>query len=331
MNKARYSKFICVVSSTIISANVLYAAHIPNKGDPSTFLGPVFRGSYNSTLDSFTAYNLAGEAAPKHYRVSGSYGWNLSCKQRLKVTAEYLYQRIYYPFFSGNKDRWVNQGAIGGDYQYDLLGYIGYPQFNLMAFYSNAPEKNLGTITGTFVSLLGVTTPFIDHRRIAGSNAAGISPGIRINPWCGARMGLDFNYDYVRYNKHNEQDEKAVGVGGTIFVKQEVIDDVLFGVSAAVRRPFNNYQASITWVNALDGCSWDTIGIEGEYTVGKHTLPNTYNLGLTVNYYLDQCCCPDKKPTFASQNTKDFLNFMGETNVYLPQVLVISESNLQLG
>ena len=41
---------------------------------------------------------------------------------------------------------------------------------------------------------------FIDNRRIAGSNAAGISPGLSIMPWSGGRIGAAVNYDNVRYD-----------------------------------------------------------------------------------------------------------------------------------
>lgn len=105
----------------LLSINTAAYASIPNNDDPTTFLGPIVRAGYTSPLTNTTAYSVAGEAGIKNLRIGGTVGWQIMNNQRLKLSAEYLTQNITYPFFSGDTDQWVQQGAIGADYQYNIL------------------------------------------------------------------------------------------------------------------------------------------------------------------------------------------------------------------
>src|SRR5579871_2752478 len=121
---------IILLGSTLLCLNTTYS------NPPTTFLGPTLRGSFTSPVTSETAYSFAGEAGIKNFRVSGTFAWKLDEEQRFKFTGEYLWQRITYAFFNGNTDQWVNQGAIGADYQYVFANVMLNPEFNFEAYYS---------------------------------------------------------------------------------------------------------------------------------------------------------------------------------------------------
>ncbi len=333
----RIVKLGLLFTSTLLFYSAAYSTNIPNTDNPLTFLGPTARVGFTSTLNDYTAYNLAGEAGIKNFRVGGTLGWKLAENQYFKVSAEYLWQEITYAFFSGDSDQWVNQGAVGAAYQYEFSDWSYRPQFDLSAYASHAPNKTLGTVSGVFQNH-GVLTPFTDHRRIAGSNGAGASPGIAIMPWQGARLSLAANYDSVRYDTKTGPNENAIGWGGTVGFNQAVTDSLGLGAAAAFRQPFNNYAANIYWSDVpYLGNRW-TLGLFGDYTDGKNTLPDTYNVGLSANYFFDQRCGVAVPRNLKGENLKgemmmqpiadNLLAWTADPAVYMPQVLAIVDPNV---
>lgn len=325
-------------STALFFLNAVYS-NVPNTDDPTTFLGPTIKGSYSRPLPYDNAFSVLGEAGVKNLRVGGTYGWQFLDNQRIKFSAEYLRQKITYGFFSGNVHQWVDQGAVGAGYQWDIACNNYFPQFDLSAYYSYAPSKNLSTVNGIFSNGAGNVVPFIDERHIAGSNAAGLEPGITVSPWSSGRLSLDLNYDHVHYRKRYVPSENANGLGGTIKLDQGVYEGVDINLAAAFRQPFNNYFAKLAWTPSQYN-NW-RFGIDGSYTVGKETLPDTYNAGINIDYLFD---CPSAHPAislkgesfmpmFASSESVSrtrFVNWVGNPAVYMPQVLAIADGRTTL-
>lgn len=329
----RLSKLWLALLGLLLSLSAAYAA-IPNNDHPTTFIGPTFRGGFTSTFSDNGAYSLLGELGVKNYRMGGTVGWKFLTNQRIKFSAEYLWQRYSFAFFSGNTTEWVNQGAVGGAYRYDFLGIMFNPAVDVDAYYSHANNQTLNPRTQTFVNSLGITELFTEYRRIAGSNAFGINPGVSMVPWCGSRVGLQLNYDNVRYDKHTAPSEDAKGFGGTFKFRQNVWNNVDFGLLAAVRKPFNNYQADIGFRNLQFHGTWD-LGLFGGYVAGKNTLSNTWNVGFSAYYLLDQRChhvkanYKDYKDEIEHvADPDDLLAWVSDPAVYMPQVLAIPDSRV---
>jgi hypothetical protein len=190
-------------------------------------------------------------------------------------------------------------------------------------------------VTGT----LNTSTNFTNVRRIAGSDGAGISPGVGMMPWQGGHVSLALNYDNVRYDNKYVNDENAVGFGGTAGFNQALTDNVDLGLTATVRKPFNNYAANLSWTNVpyLSG-SW-ALGLFGDYTAGKNTLPNTWNVGLSADYSWDRRCSQVpanlkgeanfKGEAIALQPVNDkLLSWTADPAVYMPQVLAIVDEKV---
>ena len=184
-----------------------------------------------------------------------------------------------------------NSRAISA-YLYEFPCYGFNPQFQFRGYLSHAPNKSLSPVSGNLVDASGVVIgTFSNNRRIAGSNAGGVAPGLFVSPWTGGRVGLELNYDNVRYDtKYLLHDEHAKGLGGTVIFDQAITNGIGLDLSAAVRQPFNNYAANLNWNNAQFFGAW-TVGLFGAYTDGKKSLPNTWNIGLNASYALDQRCC----------------------------------------
>ncbi len=309
------------------------AAHasIPNNTHKTTFIGPTAKGAYTSTLSNTSAFSVLGEVGFKNFRLGGTLASLLSSDQRIKVSAELLTQDLSYAFFSGNTNQWTNQGALGAAYQYDLNGYNYNPQFNLSAFVSHAPSKSLSTVTGTYTNpTTGLPTAFTDNRRIAGSTAVGVAPGISVEPWSGGKAGLDINYDNVVYDKNFSPNEDAKGLGATLRLSQALTQDVNFGVSAAVRQPFNNYTANVAWTGWPN---W-TFGVDGAYTIGKNTLPSSYNASLSASYAIDQRAPVHDYKDMKAEATPisdPLVPWAATPAVYMPEVLAVPDDQVILG
>lgn len=339
----QFIKIVFALGISLFSICSLGAIFTSSSGNNlTTFVGPTLRGGFTSTLNDWTAYSVAGEVGLKNFRVGGTLGWKLDGNQRFKVSAEYLWQDITYRFFTGNTDQWVDQGAVGFDYEYtldDCCAFLGWlrPQFDLSAYYSHAPSKSLNAKSGFFTKN-GLPDSFRNIRRIAGSNAAGGAPGISIQPWRGGKAGVELNYDNVNYDTHFIRNEYAHGFGGTILLSQMITDDIGLSVSGSWRQPFNNYTASLDWINVPYYGQW-TLGLDAAYTTGKYTLPSTWNAGISANYYFDQRCPAYEVSRARATNLKgdykgeaitrpvadDLLPWTAEPAVYMPQVLAIAD------
>lgn len=316
------------VGSILACLSTAYASD-----EPTTFLGPTANVSVTNSLNTTTAYSLAGEAGRKNFRVGGTIGVKLVENQLFKFSAEYLWQDIKYNFFTGAESKWMTQGAIGAAYLYEFSGYGFNPQFQLSGYLSHAPNKSLSTISGNLVDASGVLLGTIsNNRRIAGSNGGGLAPGLFVAPWTGGRVGLELNYDNVRYDtKYSLYDEDAKGLGGTIIFDQAMANGIDLDVSAAVRQPFNNYTANLNWNNAQFFGAW-TVGLFGAYTDGKKSLPNTWNVGLNASYALDQrysdIPANYKGEVFTRPRPDNLVAWTADPAVYMPQVLAITDENV---
>ncbi len=309
-----------VLGSTLLCLSTVHAS-----SGPTTFLGPTLQGAYTSSINNNSAYSLLGEAGIKNFRVGGTLGWKAEENQYLKVSAEYLTQDITYSFITGNSNQWVSQGALGAGYLYEFAGNY-QPHFDLNAYVSHAPSKSLSTINGTTI-IAGVLNNTSVQRRIAGSNAAGIIPAVSIAPWQGARAGLGLNYDNVRYDKNFSPNEDAKGLGGTATFNQQISQNVDVGLSAAVRQPFNNYAANVSYSNPTFN-NW-TLGVGGDYTTGKNTLPNTWDVLFSASYAFDKRTESAPSPYKGYKGEvpvhDDLMSYTADPAVYMPQVLAVTD------
>lgn len=292
----------------------------------SNFLGGIFHGQFTHGLTYNTAASVIAEAGPRNYRASGTVGMAINPRNRIKLTGEYLTQDIDYNFYSGRTRQWVEQGAFGAEYQYALYDRLQDYLF-LKGFYSHAPSKSLGTRSGSFIDSSGNTVLWTNMRRIAGSNAGGINPGVTSHPWLGAEASIGLNYDSVVYDNKYQTKRKAQGFGSTGSITQAFFGfGQLFqaGVSAAFRAPFNYYQASLDWVNPFRMSNL-LVGVFGGYTVGKQTLPSTSLVGLNLAYAFD-APAPVRQAIHQSQS---FISWVAQPAVNLPQVLAIADEGIQ--
>lgn len=290
----------------------------------NNYLGEVLRGQITKDFAYHTAATVGFEAGYRDYRASGTFGWEPVPCQRIKITGEYLTQKIDYNFFSGVTRQWVQQGAVGVNYQYALNDRFQDYLF-LTGWYSHAPSVHLGNRTGSFATTAGTVT-WTDIRRIAGSNAGGVSPGITTHLWQGNEASLALNWDDAVYDNKNQPSKKAQGFGGTANMSQLfqiACQNFKIGASVAARTPFNYYEGELDWIKPFPTSNL-LVGIFGGYTQGKFSLPNTAIAGVNIAYAIDT-----PAPRTRVVPTQTFLAWMGEPAVRMPQVLAIADENVR--
>ncbi len=313
-----------ILSLSLLLLPFAVSAAAPDNGNPTTFLGPSASFGVAQTISRTDAYAISGEFSTSNIRLDGTIGFLFpEDSQRLKISAEYLMQNITYGFASGNTSQWRPQVALGAHYYYELGEYLYRfaPEIGLQAYVSHTPNKSLRTNRGTYTNSTGSTVSYTDTTRITGSTAAGISPGFYLHPWPGAVTGIDLNYDNVQYNNNFQSSEDPRGLGATGHFIQALGDNVVLDLQAGRRQPFNNYQAHLNWMAVPFFGLW-TIGVNGEYTIGKERLPSTYNLGLSFDYVIDTI----RSSSYSERDaTYNFLMDTASSASHMPQVLGASD------
>lgn len=294
----------------------------PLSNSTNNFLGAIVHGQVTHDISANTAGTVAVDAGSRDFRASGTVGAQLGPKNRLKATGEYLQQNIDFTFFTGATRQWVQQGALGLSFQHAFYNAGDY--FTLDGYFSHAGSHNLSSITQLFPSTYGYTTA-IDQRRIAGSNAGGVNPGVTFHLWQGSTFDVILNYDYVSYANTLGSKIKAAGFGSTgNFTQAFQIDNADFQIkaTAAARAPFNDYQLEGDWVYPSPTTAL-LIGVFGEHVQGKQSLPDTSIVGLNLNYQMD--APPARVP---SPRAQSFTSWMAKPAVRMPTVLAISDENI---
>jgi len=269
------------------------------------------------------AASLLGEFGKRNYRGSGTLGFNVSCNSRLKLSGEFLAQKLKYDFFGHEaKRRWVSQYALGGEYQY-LFRNCFFQSIEFGAAYTHAYSKKL-----TKEMLDPITTL---KRHIAGSDGALTFLGTTVAICKCTFISLAGNYDYVKYHRKFAHDKLANGFGGSVGLIQQFGNCFEIDLGAEFRKPFNYYEAVLDWFH--DFCNWGIdVGLYGNYTHGKKGVPNVFVAGVQLGFSIGPGCCTPKKKTpknccYARQYC-DLAHWTSKAAIRVPVVLAIADPKI---
>lgn len=190
------SFFICFLLGIVTSICSLEAA-------TDNYLVPNAQLSITpQEIGDYGAFSALGEVGERNFRGSGTYGVYLAPCHRLKVSGEYLAQRLRYHFENGDSKDWVSQYALGTEYQY-LLPSSFFQSIDAGTSYSHAFNRKLGTKHPEPNQTL--------KRRIAGSDGGFGYLGSTVRLWQCAFFSADVNYDYVKYHRIYQDHKLANG------------------------------------------------------------------------------------------------------------------------
>lgn len=319
----RKNKFT-YLASLVLGLSIITSAAIADNGNNT--INNTANGRFtNDLIPGVLAGSVAAEVGANQQRASVTLAVAASEQQRVKITTEYLRQYNQFGFYAGDVREWVNQAALGVGYQFvPTVPFIA--SYDVNAYYSHAPSKNLTTLLGVYAS--APNTIYSDYRRIAGSNADGVSVGTTFNVWQGGSASIAANYDNVRYNTiYNPTSSNSAGLGTTLAFSQKILDNVKFKISSGIRKPANEYEAGLFW-DQTKALEW---GLSGQYVQGKNGLNNTSAISLQANYILGPVAGSSKYINASGDVIHpSFTVWAGKPAVYMPSVYAIADERLVL-
>jgi hypothetical protein len=285
--------------------------------------------------------SLLGEWGTKNYRVGGTIGGAFgpaTSQSRVKLSGEYLSQKLGYKFYSGNQQRWVNQYAIGAEYQYliptcfEWSSWISSIDVDLT--YSHAFNRKLKSVICAEITESQLLPTL--NRNIAGGNNAHLDFGATLLPWSCGKLFVGVDYDYTSYHRKYQHNVRSSGVGGTAWLYQKLGNsfDVNFG--AEFRRPFNYYAAELKWNTPFNQGNL-SLGVFASYTRGRDLVPNNTMAGISIELTFGgaplfnsngcgrcsyDCFCATQNDCLCDSQ---LLAWIARPAVYMPTVLAITD------
>lgn len=265
--------------------------------------------------------SLLGEGGPWSYRGNGSVGLLFDC-MRFKAGGDYLGMDTFYNFGCHQRDdRWVQQWAVGGEFQQVICCYW-LESIEIGGAYSRALSKNLKPL---FFS------GGILDRRICGSDYWDAYAGATITLPCYGRFYFDIVYDNIYYRRHFSCDKHVRGIGVDIGIIQNICRDMDVDIHASFREPYRSIGGRLDWNNP--GYWYGLgLGIFADYVQGRHGLPNEATFGFEFAFTFGFDCAPVEirkatcgliEQTTCGGLTKN--SWISSPAVYRPTVFAISE------
>ena len=313
-------------SETLHIKEEVFEEKIKTKGSNGNFLGPSaqIKGSYDFDLGTITALF---EGGPRQLRNNFTLGFCLSNTGRtgVKITTEHLMQDLKFNFFTGAERKWVHQVAGGVGFKHVLEqenSMLFLKSCQLDGYYAHSWGRNLEE------KRILPNKICINKRKIAGSDSWGGSGGVDLQfRKFRSILGLEANYDYVKYNTKNSHHFSKSGIGGGISLLHPFSDTFDLKAKASFRKPFNNYSGEFNWkpksISAL------TAGLFGGYTAGKHRLASSYDIGIKISYLFGMNKMPSQKvenSMLDCSSSKNYIKrWLQDPTIKMPQVLAISD------
>ncbi|MCL5260568.1 MAG: Ig-like domain-containing protein [Gammaproteobacteria bacterium] len=292
-------------------------------GEYSKNFGYMLKGSWAQLFLPETAANLVFEYGSKQKRINGTIGQGFFSSNRIKFTAERLWQDIDFDFTSGNVTKMLAQNAFGLTYEF-LISEGFFRDINLNASYSKADSKALDAIS--YFNGDGLFTT--NYRNIVGGKDKSINAGIDLHPHRSNNIGLQLNYDALTYLPLYDTTLKNVyGFGVSISLKQLITDRIKLQLSMSNRKIYKDYQTELDFLFPSKKGSLLEFGITGERVTGVTDQPNDNRVLVHARYSIDANLNNEQPKFNLDSNSSDTSLLSWTTNpaVYMQAVLVAKD------
>jgi hypothetical protein len=300
--------------------------------DYSTQYGFIVSGQYTQAFGQNNAASLELDAGAKERRINGTWATAISNHQRLKLSAEYLQQKMDFGFLSGEVNKWVGQQAYGLSYQY-LLNNKFIQSINANSTYSTVKSQSLAN------KIMPNDSDWINVRRIAGGTDKSFSGGASFTPFSTTKLDLALDYDEltydIKYHNQYQQAKNARGLGVTANLSQLITKHVKVQLGGSDRKIYDSYQAEIDYLAHTHPGSQLSFGLSTARTIGSAGLPNDTRLGLHIDYAwggntdANTAAYTASNPVNSKANVRDDLaQWAADPAVHRSQVLAVADQKL---
>lgn len=302
----------------LIPFTVLSGSCLTRHEDDTQNTLPSLRVVLPYAFDDSSGASLILQGGSNNFRANGTLGAYFTDQQRVKVSYDFMEERLTYRFCTGKTHKWMQQSAGGLKYEY-LLDDCGFKVLSLGGFYSYAPSKNL--------SSKEVLPLYTIDRHISGSNYWSVDLGTTAELWCGGYLGVELNYARLQYNNKFYKDKKLSGLGGKVSFDQYLDENFRLHVGGEWRR-FSRFIEGKMSRSFCFECGALDVGIFASRFVGEHGLGNNTRYGIEIalgmqgigpaqSYYTyDPCRC---------RTPCDLISWLAEAAVEMPAIYAISE------
>lgn len=291
----------------------------------SAHLGTSVTAKWTQGLGQYTAMALDAEYGRQQQRINGTFGVLLGRGNMLKVTGEYLRQKLDFDFDSGTISQWIGQQAYGAMYTYVLPhNSIFLAGITADVSYSMASSKNLAT--KYFYDTGGHA--YANFRRIAGGVDEHAELGVNLLHQVWTSVNLALNYDVVKYaTKYNVTDNNTRGFGAVLGLQQLLSRYTKLKANLDYNKAYKDYKIELDQLLPFSGNQLQ-LSLAGEHLItagsGNFSRDNRIQLGAAYSFGTHGKTEGYNLGTSIDSHT-NLVNWTQTPAVYMPQVLAIAD------
>ncbi|MBN1683958.1 MAG: hypothetical protein JW855_00725, partial [Gammaproteobacteria bacterium] len=189
-------------------------------GEYSSEFGPILNTKWGYQFRNNMAGVVEGDIGPKEYRLGLTWAYMLTAHQEMKITLEHLAQKMKFDFATGDIKKWINQNAIGADYEYLFSNKRFFDQVTLNSLGISGYYSKVGSQSFKTKVFQQDDYWYLDYRRIAGGTSKELQLNVGFLPWRWGSVKLGAGYSAVDYDMKYEKDKKSSGLGGSVDLEQ---------------------------------------------------------------------------------------------------------------
>ena len=207
----------------------------------------IIDGAYAEQFGEYAAGALKVSAGPNEYRGNGTIGFNITPKQRIKLTYEYLMQNLPFDYTAGTINEWVSQNAYGAAYRY-LLGNSILQSLELSGSYTKANSKELKDV---YVYDPNGNVTDVDYRRIAGGQQTTGMASVVLTPMKNTLLKVGAGYSASIFDTQWASNQATSTIAYNVEASHLVTPKTL--VSASVNNTATNQAHTVKISQILPG------------------------------------------------------------------------------
>ena len=256
---------------------------------------------------------LKVSAGPNEYRGNGTIGFNITPKQQIKLTYEYLMQNLPFDYTAGTINEWVSQNAYGAAYRY-LLGNSILQSLELSGSYTKANSKELKDV---YVYDPNGNVTDVDYRRIAGGQQTTGMASVVLTPMKNTLLKVGAGYSASSFDTQWASNQATSTIAYNVEASHLVTPKTL--VSASVNNTATNQAHTVKISQILPGNLEGNV--TGQYNVSHvDGMANNGNVTVGLSYP-----APKTYSNLFSGGIGDLKAWVQQPVIYNTRVLAIAE------
>lgn len=278
----------------------------------------ILDAGYAQKLGDRAAAALKVSAGLNEYRGNGTLGFNITPKQQIKITYEYLTQNLPFDYTSGTINQWVSQNAYGAAYRYLVSNNSILQAVELSGSYTQANSKDLSEVWMYDGS--GNVDQIVERRIAGGQKKDGLVSAI-LTPFKRTLIKIGAGYSSSSFDTQWVDNQANSTIAYDVEASQLITPKTM--VSASVNNDSTNSAQTVKISQILPGHLEGNIS--GQYNVSHvDGIASNANVSAGISY-------PAPKTysnMFSSSNIGDLKSWVEQPVIYNNRVLAIADEKV---